>query len=90
MLDIEVLYAKPDRQFLIALQMPPGSTVKEAVEASGLLTQCPEIGEQALTLGIFGQVRLPNCVLKTGDRVEIYRPLINDPKEARRQRAIKK
>lgn len=90
MLDIEVAYAKPEQQWLIALQMPEQSIVQDAVEASGLLARCPEIEAHSLVVGIFGRACPLHQVLKAGDRVEIYRPLAHDPKEARRRRAGKK
>lgn len=90
MLDIEVAYAKPDQQVIVALKMPEGATVELAVSASGLLERFPEIDRADLIAGIFGSVCKLDQPLKPGDRVEIYRPLRHDPKEARRQRAAKK
>jgi uncharacterized protein len=90
MLDIEVAYAKPDQQVIVALEMPEGATVEQAVSASGLLERFPEIDRINLNAGIFGSICKLDQHLKQGDRVEIYRPLLHDPKEARRQRAAKK
>jgi putative ubiquitin-RnfH superfamily antitoxin RatB of RatAB toxin-antitoxin module len=86
---IEVAYATPEQQMLIALNLPEGSTVEAAINASGLLARFPEISLSTNAVGIFGKVCELNQVLKAGDRVEIYRPLVHDPKEARRQRAAR-
>lgn len=89
MLEIEVAYAKPDQQVIVALKMSEGATVEQAISASGLLERFPEIDRTAIKAGIFGSVCELDQMLKQGDRVEIYRPLLRDPKEARRQRAAK-
>ncbi|MDD5272881.1 MAG: RnfH family protein [Methylovulum sp.] len=89
LLAIEVAYATPDQQILLALQLQPPATVGAAIEASGIVSRYPELAGATLTVGIFGRVTALEQPLKTGDRVEIYRPLIHDPKEARRQRAAK-
>lgn len=69
----------------VSLHMPPGSTVADALAASGFLQRYPEIGASA-DVGVWGSERAPTHRLREGDRVEIYRPLQVDPKEARRQR----
>lgn len=84
---VEVAYARPDRQWLIAVEVEPGASARDAVERSGIVAECPEIDAHALRLGIFGEACDPATVLRAGDRVEIYRPLQVDPKEARRRRA---
>lgn len=84
---IEVAYATPEQQVIIALELPENSTVETAIHASRLLTRFPDI--ELAAVGIFGKACELHQLLKTGDRVEIYRPLHNDPKEARRQRAKK-
>jgi hypothetical protein len=84
---IEVAYATPEQQVIVALKLPESSSVEAAINASGLLTRFPDIELSAV--GIFGKACELHQLLKTGDRVEIYRPLHNDPKEARRQRAKK-
>lgn len=86
-LRIEVAYARPDRQFVVALRVPVGTTALQAVARSGLLTRCPEIDASDLRLGVFGRPVSAERVLAAGERVEIYRPLQADPKEVRRQRA---
>lgn len=85
---IEVIYALPDRQELVSLDMPEGSTALQAVEASGLLAKFPDIEPGGRNkLGVFAKLVKPDTVLRERDRVEIYRPLIADPKEVRRQKA---
>ena len=84
---IEVVYAKPDEQVLEQLQLPTGSTVETAIQQSGLLTRFPEIDLASNKVGIFGKAAVLGAELRDGDRVEIYRPLIADPKAARKKRA---
>lgn len=89
MVDVEVAYAKPGQQAIVALTMEEGATVEAAIHASGLLERFPEIALSELNAGIFGAVCKLDQPVREGDRVEIYRPLFHDPKEARRQRALK-
>jgi putative ubiquitin-RnfH superfamily antitoxin RatB of RatAB toxin-antitoxin module len=89
-LAIEVAYALPERQVLIALTVPRGTTLGGAIERSGLLAQFPEIALAKNAVGVFGKLRALTDALENGDRVEVYRPLIADPKVVRRQRAAKK
>ena len=84
---VEVAYAKPDEQVILALEVEEGATVLEAVERSGLLDRFPEIDPTTAKLGIFSKAAKPDAALSPGDRVEVYRPLIADPKEARKKRA---
>ena len=84
---VEVAYARPDRQVIVPLNVPEGTTVEQAILDSGILEQFPEIDLEKNKVGIFGKLVKPAQVLRDGDRVEIYRPLIADPKEIRRQRA---
>lgn len=85
---IEVIYALPDRQELVTIDLPEGSTVIQAVEASGLLQKYPDIEPGGRNkLGVFAKLVKTDSVLRERDRVEIYRPLIADPKEVRRQKA---
>ncbi len=85
---IEITYALPDRQELVTIDLPEGSTVMQAVEASGLLQKYPEIDPGGVNkLGVFAKLAKADTVLRDRDRVEIYRPLIADPKEVRRQKA---
>lgn len=84
---VEVAYALPDEQVILRLEVEAGTTARQAVEASGILERFPEIDLEQNKLGIFGKLAKPDTVLRAKDRVEIYRPLIADPKEVRRQRA---
>ncbi len=84
---IEVAYARPDEQLIIPLDMEHQPTVQEAIERSGILERFPEIDLQQNKVGIFGKLSKLDQVLNAGDRVEIYRKLIADPKQARRKRA---
>lgn len=86
-LAIEVACALPDKQKIIALQVDPGTTAEQAVLHSGIQNEFPDIEIPRCDLGIFGKLTPRDTVLRVGDRVEIYRPLIADPKEVRRQRA---
>ena len=87
MLEIEVAYALPHRQFLRRLKVPPGSTVREAIVLSGVLSKFPEIDLELVRVGIFSRPVDLDVRVKSGDRVEIYRPLNLSPTEARRLRA---
>lgn len=87
---IEVVYGEAERQKIITLNMYEGATLWQAVERSGMIRFFPHLDFQKLDYGIWGQGRRKDDVLRDGDRVEIYRPLIADPKEMRRQRAKKK
>jgi len=85
---VEVVYALPRRQCVIELPLSPaGVTAREAVERSGLLAEFPELATQPLVLGIYGAVCDGERPLRDGDRVEIYRPLKQDPRALRRERA---
>lgn len=83
---VEVAYARPDQQIILDLMVSPGATIEQAVELSGILERFPEIDMAINKVGIFGKLSKKTQELKAGDRVEIYRPLIADPKEVRRQR----
>lgn len=87
---VEVVYALPNEQVLLAIEVAPNTTAREAVERSGIRRRFPAIDPERDRIGIFGRPVQWDTVLKEGDRVEIYRPLIADPKEARRRRARKK
>ena len=84
---VELVYALPATQDLISLTLPAGSTVGQAIEASGLLAKHPEIDLAKNKLGIFAKLAKVDSALRDRDRIEIYRPLIADPKEVRKQRA---
>lgn len=87
MIKVEVAYARPDTQVIIPLQVKDGATIREAIEQSGILDSFPEIDLAKNKVGIFGKLSKMDAVLREKDRVEIYRPLIADPKEVRKQRA---
>lgn len=84
--DVEVVYALPDRQTVLCLQVASGTTLEQAITVSGLLLCHPEIDLTVQKTGIFGQLKPLNTLLYPNDRIEIYRPLLLDPKAARRQR----
>jgi len=89
-IDVEVAYATRERQLVIPLSLPEGSSVEDALLSSGVFELVPELKTAPLTLGIFAQICGATRLLMPGDRVEIYRPLVNNPKEIRRQRAHNK
>ena len=84
---IEIAYATPERQKIIECEIVQGSSVRDAVKQSEIGEYFPEIDLENCDLGVFGKAVPPNYELADGDRIEIYRPLIADPKEVRRQRA---
>ena len=86
-ISVEVVYALPQKQEILSLKLRSGAQVSEAIERSGILRDFPEIDLASAKVGIYGkQVKL-DAVLRDKDRIEIYRPLIADPKEIRRKRA---
>ena len=87
MLEVEVAYALSHQQFLRRLKMPSGSTVRQAIVQSGVLSKFPEIDLKSVKVGIFSRPVDLGVLLNSGDRVEIYRPLILSPTDARRLRA---
>lgn len=86
-INIEVAYALPEIQVLLPLTVPEGTQLEEAVRLSGILEKFPEIDLANSKVGIWNKVSELNAVLREKDRIEIYRPLIADPKEVRRKRA---
>ena len=89
---VEVAYALPDKQRLIGLDVPEGTTMLEAAKLSGISDIFPEIDPDTIDMGVFGKVIKDPAAheLREGDRVELYRPLKIDPKQARLNRAKKK
>lgn len=83
---IELIYATPKQQDLREMQVEQGTTLWEAIEQSGLLSRFPEIDRKTVEIGIFSKIKSRDTLLREGDRVEIYRPLLIDPKDARRKR----
>jgi hypothetical protein len=86
-LAVEVIYALPLTQDCVTLALPAGCRVREAIEGSGLLQRHPSIDLESCRLGVWGRRAKLDDALRDGDRVEIYRPLQVEPKEARRARA---
>lgn len=83
---VEVAYAKPQQQSLIEIDLPLGSTIEQAIQASGILQQFPDIDLTQQKVGIFSRIGKLQQRLNDGDRVEIYRSLAQDPMAARRNR----
>jgi uncharacterized protein len=83
----EVAYGRMDEQALVTVEADSPLTVQQAIERSGIQQRFPEIDLTAYKVGVFGKATKLDTVLTEGDRVEIYRPLIADPKEARKKRA---
>ncbi|MFM0728414.1 RnfH family protein [Paraburkholderia strydomiana] len=88
-LSIEVCYASPDGQALIAVDLPEGATLRQALDASGILQRFPGIDLNTQKVGVFGKLKPLDTVLADHDRVEIYRPLLVDPKLSRQRRVEK-
>lgn len=86
---VAVCYARPDAVFLKDIALPAGTTIAAAIEASGVLTAHPELDPVTLRVGIFGKLKAPETPVREGDRIELYRPLVADPKTARRRRVQK-
>lgn len=89
MIPVEVAYALPDRQVILTVQVPIDATVEQAVERSGILAQFPEVDLAKNKVGIFSRLVPLTQSVRAQDRIEIYRPLIADPKAARRERAAR-
>jgi putative ubiquitin-RnfH superfamily antitoxin RatB of RatAB toxin-antitoxin module len=89
LLNVEVVYALPEQQVLVRLEVEEGTTVREAIVRSGIPARFPEARVAGGNVGIFGRPVALDAAVREGDRVEIYRPLIADPKQARRERAKK-
>ena len=91
LIEIEVVYAAVGRQLLLSLAVAPGTSLRAAVLASGIATQFPELDIDSCPLGVFGKVvaDAETRSVQAGDRIEIYRLLLADPKEVRRLRAAK-
>ncbi len=88
-IDVEVAYATPDKQHIVKLSVAQGETVGQAIIASEISRQFPGVELLTMPVGIFGKVCKQDKVLQQGDRVEIYRPLLQNPMDARRNRAVK-
>ena len=88
--EVVVAYATPTQEYLHALDVEPGTTIGQAIEASGVLAAFPDINLVTQPVGIFAKKKTLETVLRPRDRIEIYRPLVADPKDSRRKRAAKK
>ncbi len=88
-INIEVAYATPEKQVICTVNVDAGTTIGAAIVQSGIMLDFPELEQEleAAKVGLFGKVAAMTTTLSDGDRVEIYRPLIADPKEVRRKRA---
>jgi putative ubiquitin-RnfH superfamily antitoxin RatB of RatAB toxin-antitoxin module len=87
---VEVAYALPERQEIISIEVEEGCDIRHAIEISGVLQRFPDIDLTRQSVGIFSKKRELSDILSAGDRIEIYRSLTIDPKEARRAKAKKK
>ena len=87
---VVVVYATPGREFIRPMIVAPGTTVGQAIETSGVLASFPDINLVTQPVGIYGKKKTLDTVLRERDRIEIYRPLVADPKDSRRKRAAKK
>lgn len=86
-INVEVAYALPEKQVILPVNVDAGTTIGGAIVQSGIMLEFPDLDIEHADVGIFGKVAQMTTVLQDGDRVEIYRPLIADPKEVRRKRA---
>lgn len=89
LIEVEVAYARPDRQVVLVVRCVPGVTIEQVILQSAILRRFPEIDLAHNKVGIFGRLCALDVPVRAGDRVEIYRALIADPKEVRRQRAAR-
>ncbi|MFO1422456.1 MAG: RnfH family protein [Candidatus Competibacteraceae bacterium] len=84
---VEVAYARPDEQLIIPVEAPAGATVEQVIVLSRIQERFPEIDPKTAKVGVFGKLSKLSAAVRAGDRVEIYRPLLADPKAVRKQRA---
>jgi putative ubiquitin-RnfH superfamily antitoxin RatB of RatAB toxin-antitoxin module len=89
-LQVYVCYATPQREFVRPMKVEEGTTIGQAIELSGVLAEFPDINLVTAPVGIYAKKKTLDTVLRERDRVEIYRPLVADPKDSRRRRAAKK
>jgi len=88
-INVEVIYALPKEQITFTISVEQGTTAQQAIEASGILAKYPEIELNKNKLGVYSRLIKLDTVMADGERIEIYRPLIADPKEMRKRRAVK-
>lgn len=84
---VELVYALPEQQTLLAFTVPEGTTLDQVIDLSGITAHHPELDTDALKVGLFGKISPRTHVMREKDRIELYRPLLADPKEVRKQRA---
>lgn len=89
MLHIKVAYALPEEAVVLSLSVSPGTNIEDAICQSGILKRFPDISLHEQRVGVYGKLAPLNDTVREGDRIEIYRPVTVDPKEARRLRAQK-
>ncbi|QOY92817.1 RnfH family protein [Massilia sp. UMI-21] len=89
-LQVAVCYASANQEFLRSFMVAPGTTIGAAIEMSGVLEACPEINLSTQPVGIYARKKTLDTVLRGHDRIEIYRPLVADPKDSRRRRAARR
>lgn len=89
LITVEIAYALPDKQIILSLQVETGCSIETVIEKSGILEEFPDIDLMHQKVGVFSKIKKLSDPVKEGDRIEIYRPLLIDPKEARRKRAKK-
>lgn len=89
-LTVTVVYALPQQAFIHPLQVASGTTLGQAIEQSGVLASFPDISLVTQPVGVYGKKKTLDTVVRPGDRIEIYRPLVADPKDSRRKRAAKR
>lgn len=85
--DVEIAFATPDEQAVIRVTLPKGTSVAEALRASAIAERFPDVDFDAASVGVWGHVVSRNRLIRDGDRIEVYRPLEREPREARRERA---
>lgn len=84
---VEVAYARPDEQLIVPVEVPEGATLEQAILLAKIQERFPEIQLETAKVGVFGKLSKLSATVRAGDRVEIYRPLLADPKAVRKQRA---
>lgn len=82
---VTVVYAKPERQVVLSVDLPEGATIRDALQRSGILARCPDIDLTTQKVGVWGKALDPDTVLEPESRVEIYRPITCDPKTVKRR-----
>lgn len=84
-MNVKVVYAKPERQVVLSVEVPDGATVRDALDKSGILARCPDIDLTVNKVGVWGKVAELDAALENGARIEIYRPITCDPKTVKRR-----